>query len=65
MRYGQIVDLHHHFLNGNPSWFTHTIEPSLRGASEVRAAFLPTVLKARMTRSPESKSIPETSERKR
>ncbi|SCY05279.1 GDSL-like Lipase/Acylhydrolase family protein [Nitrosospira sp. Nl5] len=45
-RYGQIVDLHRHFLNGNPSWFTHTIEPSLRGASEVRAAFLPAVLKA-------------------
>ena len=30
-----------------PIWFTRTIEPSLRGASEVRAAFLPAVLKAR------------------
>lgn len=46
-RYGQLVDLHRHFLGGDPSWFTRTIEPSLRGASEVRAAFLPAVLKAR------------------
>jgi len=45
-RYGQLVDLHGHFLTGDPSWFTRTIEPSLRGASEVRAAFLPAVLKA-------------------
>ncbi|SEO83292.1 SGNH/GDSL hydrolase family protein [Nitrosovibrio sp. Nv6] len=45
-RYGQLVDVHRHFLGGNPSWFTGTIEPSLRGASEVRAAFLPAVLKA-------------------
>lgn len=43
-RYGQIVDLHAHFLRGDPSWFTATIEPSLRGASEVRRAFLPYVL---------------------
>lgn len=43
-RYGQIVDLHAHFLTGDPSWFTVTIEPSLRGASEVRRAFLPYVL---------------------
>jgi lysophospholipase L1-like esterase len=43
-RYGQIVDLHAHFLTGDPSWFTATIEPSLRGASEVRRAFLPYVL---------------------
>ena len=46
-RYGQLVDLHRHFLGGDPSWFTHTIEPSLRGASEVRAAFLPAVLQMR------------------
>ena len=43
-RHGQLVDVHGHFLGGNPSWFTHTIEPSLRGASEVRTAFLPAVL---------------------
>jgi acyl-CoA thioesterase I len=43
-RYGALVDLHAHFLTGDPSWFTHTIEPSLRGASEVRRAFLPHVL---------------------
>ena len=39
-RYGALVDLHAHFLTGDPSWFTHTIEPSLIGASEVRRAFL-------------------------
>ncbi|HVE88150.1 MAG TPA: SGNH/GDSL hydrolase family protein [Burkholderiaceae bacterium] len=39
-RYGRLVDLHAHFLTGNPSWFTRTIEPSLIGASEVRRAFL-------------------------
>ncbi|MEH2419229.1 hypothetical protein [Nostoc sp.] len=43
-RYGQLVDLHAHFLKGDPSWFTATIEPSLRGASQVRRAFLPYVL---------------------
>ncbi|WP_348231464.1 SGNH/GDSL hydrolase family protein [Funiculus sociatus] len=43
-RYGQVVDLHAHFLTGDSSWFTSTIEPSLRGASEVRRAFLPYVL---------------------
>ena len=43
-RYGHLVDLHAHFLTGDPSWFTATIEPSLRGASEVRRAFLPYVL---------------------
>jgi acyl-CoA thioesterase I len=42
-RYGQLVDLHAHFLKGDLSWFTSTIEPSLRGASEVRRAFLPHV----------------------
>jgi len=40
-RYGALVDLHAHFLTGDPSWCTHTIEPSLRGASEVRRCFLP------------------------
>jgi acyl-CoA thioesterase I len=44
-RYGALVDLHAHFLTGDPSWFTHTIEPSLRGASEVRRAFLPHLLR--------------------
>lgn len=38
--YGVLVDLHAHFLSGDPSWLTRTIEPSLRGASEVRRAFL-------------------------
>jgi len=40
-RHGRLVDLHAHFLRGEPSWFTRTIEPSLRGASEVRRAFSP------------------------
>jgi hypothetical protein len=39
-RYGALVDLHAHFLTGDPSWFAHTIEPSLRGASEIRRCFL-------------------------
>jgi acyl-CoA thioesterase I len=39
-RYGVPVDLHGHFLSGDPSWFANTIEPSLIGASEVRRAFL-------------------------
>ncbi|RST55335.1 SGNH/GDSL hydrolase family protein [Variovorax sp. MHTC-1] len=39
-RHGRLVDLHAHFLLGNPAWFTRTIEPSLLGASEVRRAFL-------------------------
>jgi acyl-CoA thioesterase I len=43
-RYGALVDLRAHFLTGDPSWYSHTIEPSLRGASEVRRAFLPPVL---------------------
>jgi lysophospholipase L1-like esterase len=42
-RHGALVDLEAHFLRGDPSWFTHTIEPSLRGASEVRRAFWPQV----------------------
>lgn len=43
-RHGEVVDLHAHFLRGEPSWYVHTIEPSLRGASEVRRAFLAPVL---------------------
>ena len=43
-RHGALSDLHAHFLRGDPSWFVHTIEPSLRGASEVRRVFLPLVL---------------------
>jgi len=39
-RHGRLVDLHAHFLRGEPTWFTRTIEPSLLGASEVRRAFL-------------------------
>ena len=39
-RYGVLVDLHAHFLGGDPSWYTGTIEPSLRGASEIRRCFL-------------------------
>jgi acyl-CoA thioesterase I len=46
-RYGHLVDVHRHFLKGDPSWFTQIIEPSLRGASEVRAVFLPAVLMVR------------------
>jgi acyl-CoA thioesterase-1 len=42
--YGALVDLHAHFLTGNPSWFTQIIEPSLRGASEIRRCFLRQVL---------------------
>ena len=39
-RHGFLVDLHAHFLTGDPSWFTQIIEPSLGGASEVRRCFL-------------------------
>lgn len=39
-RVGTPVDLRAHFLTGDPSWFTRTIEPSLRGASEARRCFL-------------------------
>jgi hypothetical protein len=42
-KYGALVDLHAHFLKGDPSWYTYTIEPSLTGASEVRREFLPYV----------------------
>lgn len=43
-RHGRLVDLHAHFLTGDPSWFVRVIEPSLVGASEVRRAFLPHLL---------------------
>jgi lysophospholipase L1-like esterase len=36
----RLVDLHAHFLRGQPDWFTRTIEPSLIGASEVRRVFI-------------------------
>jgi acyl-CoA thioesterase I len=42
--FGALVDLHAHFLSGDPTWCTHTIEPSLRGASEIRRCFLPHLL---------------------
>ena len=41
---GALADIHAHFLAGEPSWYVHTIEPSLRGASEVRRVFLPLLL---------------------
>lgn len=44
---GQIVYLHAHFLTSDPSWFTETIELSLRGVSEVCRVFLPYVLARR------------------
>lgn len=43
-RHGTLVDLHAHFLTGDPSWFVMTIEPSLRGASEIRRCFLGKIL---------------------
>jgi phospholipase/carboxylesterase len=43
-KYGALIDLHTHFLSGNPSWCTHTIEPSLHGSSEIRRCFLPHLL---------------------
>ena len=39
-RHGALVDLHAHFLGGDPTWYTGTIEPSLRGASEIRRCLL-------------------------
>jgi len=49
-RDGSLADIHAHFLRGDPSWFTRTIEPSLVGASEVRRVFLPLIEGARETR---------------
>jgi lysophospholipase L1-like esterase len=45
-RHGGLADIHAHFLRGDPSWFTQTIEPSLIGASEVRRVFLPLIVRA-------------------
>jgi acyl-CoA thioesterase I len=39
-RYGRLANIHAHFLTGDASWYVHTIEPSLNGASEVRRVFL-------------------------
>jgi acyl-CoA thioesterase-1 len=39
-RFGALVDIHAHFLGGDPSWYTGVIEPSLRGASEIRRCIL-------------------------
>lgn len=41
---GALVNLHAHFLTGDQSWYVHTIEPSLRGASEIRRCFLPVLI---------------------
>jgi hypothetical protein len=38
-RHGQLVDVHAHFLRGDPPWLVPTIEPSLVGASEERRTF--------------------------
>jgi hypothetical protein len=43
-RHGTLVDLHAHFVTGEESCFTRTIEPSLIGASEVRRCFLDKIL---------------------
>jgi len=43
---GAPVDLHAHFLTGDPSWYTNIMEPSLRGASEAHGCFLPCVVEA-------------------
>jgi acyl-CoA thioesterase I len=43
-KYGALVDLHAHFLSGDPTWCTNIIEPSLRGVSEIRRCFLPHLL---------------------
>jgi len=39
-KHGKVAVLHAHFMQGDPSWFVHTIEPSLKGASEIRRVFL-------------------------
>ena len=39
-RHGGLADIHAHFLTGDPSRYTRTIEPSLVGASEIRRVFL-------------------------
>jgi acyl-CoA thioesterase-1 len=42
-RVGALIDVHAHFLRGDPSWLAQTIEPSLIGASEIRRCFWPDV----------------------
>jgi lysophospholipase L1-like esterase len=44
--YGVLADIHAHFLEGRPDWFVNVIEPSLRGASEVRRCFLDAIERA-------------------
>jgi acyl-CoA thioesterase-1 len=39
-KYGVLADIHAHFLKGRPDWYVNVIEPSLRGASEVRRCVL-------------------------
>jgi acyl-CoA thioesterase-1 len=46
--YGVLADIHAHFLAGRPDWFVNVIEPSLRGASEVRRCFLGAIDRARI-----------------
>lgn len=53
-RHGRLVDLHAHFLSGEPTWFTRTIEPSLIGASEVRRAFWAALVQSDPIRPPAS-----------
>lgn len=39
-----LIDVHARFAQGDPCWCVQLIEPSSRGASELRRAFLPAVL---------------------
>jgi hypothetical protein len=52
-RYGALVNLHAHFLLGDPTWYTNVIEPSLIGASEIRRCFLPYILQSWTLASPQ------------
>ena len=45
-RYGVLADIHAHFLTGRADWFVNVIEPSLRGASEVRRCLLGAIERA-------------------
>jgi hypothetical protein len=45
-RYGALVDLHAHFLLGDPACYMNVIEPSWIGASEIRRCFLPYILQS-------------------
>jgi lysophospholipase L1-like esterase len=56
-RYGVLADIHTHFLKGRPDWFVNVIEPSLRGASEVRRCFLDAIERVGLS-SPEGISRP-------